>query len=418
MIKYPNALDAIFEKLKAHKITPIIVGGFIRDSLLLIESKDIDIEVYGVTSFDILQEILKEFGKINIVGKSFGVCKIRFESYDLDFSLPRKDNKITSGHRGFDVKTYSNLDFKEATSRRDFTINSIGYDVTLKKILDPFNGIDDLKNRILKAVNLESFIEDPLRVLRAAQFCARFELSIEHNLSITCKEMVSRGLLAQLPKERIFEELKKLLLKSQKPSIGFKLLREFGADIYNDNLHVVDEIAKQLTTFSNRNLVLMLSGLYYKVSKDELEAILGLITDEKELCRDVIELVKAYNYMSMFDIDKIDKYFIYKLSTKTNIKELLVLSSSIYYAQNPKTIYKIGEVIYEKAKKLGVLNQKLTPLLQGRDLIKIGLEPSAEFNKILYDAYEAQMSSEFKTYDNALLWLKKYISHKARFMKL
>ncbi|HUH42947.1 MAG TPA: hypothetical protein VLZ29_07515 [Sulfurimonas sp.] len=410
MIKYPDALDAIFKKLKSHNITPIIVGGFVRDSLLFIESKDIDIEVYGVSSFKVLQEILQEFGKINIVGKSFGVCKLRFEGYDLDFSLPRKDNKITSGHRGFDINTYSKLDFKTATSRRDFTINSIGYDVVLKKILDPFNGARDLKNKILRAVDLKSFVEDPLRVLRAAQFCARFDLKIEHSLYITCKEMVSRGLLSELPKERIFEELKKLLLKSKKPSLGFKLLNKFGANIYNDNLDVIDKIAKQLTTFSERNVVLMLAGLYYKVTKDELEPLLSLLSDEKELCRDVIELVEAYNYMMVIvETGTIDEYFIYKLSTKANIKELLVLSSSIYYVQNHKAIYKTGEVIYEKAKKLGVLEQKLTPLLQGRDLIQIGLEPSVEFSKILDDAYEAQMSSEFKTYDEALAWLERYL---------
>lgn len=410
MINYPSALNTIFNKLLEHNIKPIIVGGFIRDSLLLVESKDIDIEVYGVKSFDILKDILKEFGKINIVGKSFGVCKLRFEGYDLDFSLPRKDNKTATGHRGFDVQTYSAIDFKTAASRRDFTINAIGFDVVSKKILDPFNGALDLKNKILSAVNLESFIEDPLRVLRAAQFCARFDLKIEHNLAITCKDMVSRGCLAQLPKERVFEELKKLLLKSQKPSIGFKLLNEFDANIYNDNLDVIDEIAKQLTASSKWRLVLMLAALYYKIKIDELEPILSLIIDEKELCKDVIELVEAYNYMSIFDVDTIDDYFIYKLSTKANIEELLVLSSSIYHAKNPKAVYETGKVIYEKAQKLGVLNHKLTPLLQGRDLIKIGLSPSVEFSQILDDAYEAQMHSEFKTYDEALIWLDRYLN--------
>ncbi|ABB43286.1 Polynucleotide adenylyltransferase region [Sulfurimonas denitrificans DSM 1251] len=409
MLIYPIALDAIFNKLIMHNITPIIVGGFIRDSLLFLESKDIDIEVYGVSSFEILEEILEEFGKINIVGKSFGVCKLMFVGYDLDFSLPRMDNKISSGHRGFNVKTYYKLDFKTATSRRDFTINSIGYDVVSKKLLDPFYGIDDLKNKILRAVNLESFAQDPLRVLRAAQFCARFNLSIEYNLAITCKEMVSHALLAQLPKERVFEEFKKLLLKSQKPSIGFTLLREFGLEIYSNNLYVIDEIAKQLTTSSKRNLVLMLAGLYYKAAKDGLELILNRLTDEKELCRDVIKLVEVYNYISLVSLDMIDEYFIYKLATMINIEELLILSSSIYYANNPQTIYKSGELILKKAKKLGVFTNKLTPILQGRDLIKNGVKPSIEFSKILNDAYEEQLHGKFKTYDEAIVWLKRYL---------
>lgn len=409
MIKYPSVLEPIFDKLKEYDITPIIVGGFIRDSLLFIESKDIDIEVYGVVSFEILQDILQVFGKINLVGKSFGVCKLKFEGYDLDFSLPRKDNKIASGHRGFDIQTCSVLDFKTAASRRDFTINAIGFDLVSKKILDPFNGAADLENKILRAVDLESFEQDPLRVLRAAQFCARFDLSIEHNLAITCKEMVSCGLLAELPKERIFEELKKLLLKSKRPSVGFKLLNEFGSDIFNDNLNVIDEIAKQLTTNKKQNLVLMLAGLYFKIPKEQIEASLSIIVYEKELCKSIIELVEAYNSLIHVDINGIDNYFIYKLATKINIEELLILGSSIHYANNSQNLYKIGQIIFEKAKKLSVLTKKLSPLLQGRDLVEAGLNPSIEFSKILNDCYEAQMNSEFKSHDEALVWLKNYL---------
>ncbi|MDQ1337773.1 MAG: hypothetical protein QG617_740, partial [Campylobacterota bacterium] len=172
MIDYPDKLNIIFEKLKSHRIRPVIVGGFIRDSLFKIESKDIDIELYGALTFKKLQKILQEFGTVNIVGKSFGVCKLKFEDYDLDFSFPRRDSKIRSGHRGFDVTIDSTLDFKTAASRRDFTINAIGYDVVEKKVLDPYNGINDLKEKILRAVDEKSFAEDPLRVLRAAQFCA------------------------------------------------------------------------------------------------------------------------------------------------------------------------------------------------------------------------------------------------------
>jgi tRNA nucleotidyltransferase (CCA-adding enzyme) len=212
MIDYPSKLDTIFDKLKSHGIRPIIVGGYIRDYLVDIESKDIDIELYGISSFTKLQNILKEFGSVNVVGKSFGVCKLYFEEYDLDFSFPRSDNKVKSGHRGFEITIDTTLDFKTATSRRDFTMNSVGYDVVERKILDPFGGLDDFKNKTLKALNLESFGEDPLRFLRAVQFATRFELKIENDLFSICKDMVTNGLLEELPKERIFEEIKKLLL--------------------------------------------------------------------------------------------------------------------------------------------------------------------------------------------------------------
>ncbi|MCD6173918.1 MAG: CCA tRNA nucleotidyltransferase, partial [Sulfurimonas sp.] len=217
--EYPNYLQIIFDKLNENKIKPIIVGGYIRDYLLNISSKDIDIELYGINSFEQLEKILEEFGEVNSVGKSFGVCKLSLKNQEIDFSLPRIDNKISSGHRGFDIIINQNLDFKTASSRRDFTINAIGYDVISKKILDPFNGLSDLKNKTLKAVNIEKFIQDPLRVFRAVGFYSRFKLNIDKKLFKICKKMCDDNVLDELPQERIFNEIKKIILKSPKPSI-------------------------------------------------------------------------------------------------------------------------------------------------------------------------------------------------------
>ena len=409
MISYPDELNIIFEKLKSLNLKPVIVGGFVRDSLLGIESKDIDIELYGVTSFNCVKDILEEFGSVNVVGKSFGVCKLKFYDLDLDFSLPRRDNKVDSGHRGFDIKLYSNLDFKTAAFRRDFTINAIGYDVEENKLLDPFNGADDLRDKILRAVDLNSFVEDSLRVLRAAQFCARFNLEIEQSLFLTCKDMVSKNMLNELPKERIFEEVKKLLLKSQKPSIGFKLLREFGTDIYTDNLNVIDEIAKQLSTDNQTNLVLMLAGLCYNFSQTETEDFILKLSDERELLERVVKLTQAYSEIENIHVNSINDYLLYKLATKVDIDELLVLSSSIYFAKNNSEVYSTGEEIYKRAQELNILKDKLPALLGGKELLKFGLKPSPKFSEILDKAYEAQMHGSFKTYDEALLWLKNYL---------
>jgi tRNA nucleotidyltransferase (CCA-adding enzyme) len=410
MINYPEKLNPIFDRLKSYDIKPIIVGGFIRDSLLKIESKDIDIELYGTLTFKKLQEILEEFGAVNIVGKSFGVCKLRFEDYDLDFSFPRRDSKIESGHRGFDVNIDSTLDFKTAALRRDFTINAIGYDVAEKKVLDPYNGISDLKEKILKAVDQNSFAEDPLRVLRAAQFCARFELKIEHNLFLTCRDMVSKNMLTQLPKERVFEEIKKLLLKSRKPSLGFELLKEFGTDIYTDNLDVVDEIAKRLSTNNQTNLVLMLAGLCYNFEEREAEGFISKLSDEKELLKRTLLLVKFHNEIENIYLNNLKDYLLYKLAAEANIEELLILSSAIYFAKNDSKIYKAGEELYKRAKDLNILDKKLPPLLGGKELLEFGLKPSPNFSKILDSAYEAQMQGDFKNYDEALLWLKSYLN--------
>ena len=204
MIDYPNKLDKIFDKLDLFNIKPVIVGGYIRDSLMKIYSnqekeprnftlsKDIDIEAYGVSSLKLLEELLQEFGSVNSVGKSFGVCKLTFSDLDLDFSLPRLDSKISSGHKGFAVKTPPNIDFKKAAFRRDFTINSIGYDIRDKKLLDPYGGVKDLKNGTLNAVNNNSFVEDPLRVLRAVQFAARFDFKLSESTFVLCRDMLKK----------------------------------------------------------------------------------------------------------------------------------------------------------------------------------------------------------------------------------
>ena len=229
IFEYPNNLQNIFDKLDNKNITPIIIGGYVRDFLLNIESKDIDIELYGIASFDKLENILEEFGSVNSVGKSFGVCKLSLKDFEIDFTLPRVDSKISSGHKGFDVEIKTDIDFKTATSRRDFTINAIGYNVKEKIILDPFNGITDLNNRILKAVNIKSFSDDPLRVLRAAGFCSRLNFQMNSELFDLCKNMCDKNILDELPTQRIYTEIEKILLKSQTPSIGFKLLKELNA---------------------------------------------------------------------------------------------------------------------------------------------------------------------------------------------
>jgi len=409
MIDYPDILNTIFDKLKSRGIKPIIVGGYIRDYLAGIESKDIDIEIYGISSFAELQNILQEFGNVNIVGKSFGVCKLYFGEYDLDFSFPRRDNKIKPGHRGFDVEIDTTLDFKSATSRRDFTINSVGYDVIEKKILDPFGGLEDFSNKILKAVDLESFTEDPLRVLRAVQFAARFDLKINDDLFSICKETVKKGALKELPKERVFEEIKKLFFYAKKPSRGFELLKEFGSDLHTKNISVLDEIAKQRSANKQTSLVLMLAALCYDLSQKEAQNFIQRITDEKEILKRSLLLIEKHSEIDNIYETGLDDYRLYRLAADIKIDELIILSSSIYFAKNGSKTYKAGEEIKKRAKELNILNKKLPALLAGKDILELGLEPSPLFSDILNNAYEAQMRGEFSTHTNAVVWLKNYL---------
>jgi len=306
LFDYPNDLQIIFDKLIKNNIRPIIIGGYIRDFLLNIPSKDIDIELYGVESFQKVEEILKEFGNVNSVGKSFGVCKLSLKNLEVDFTLPRLDNKTSSGHRGFDITVEPELDFKTASSRRDFTINTIAYDVLNKEILDIFNGIADLKNKSLKAVNINAFADDPLRVLRAVGFSSRLGFNIDDELFSLCKNMCDKDALSELAKERIFTELKKILLKSAKPSVGFICLKKLNALKYfsplntlNKNsfttvLEILDEMARLKTDSIKTNITLMLAALCYKFDNKQIIEFISNLTSEKKLLKNIFLLINNH----------------------------------------------------------------------------------------------------------------------------
>ena len=216
-----KAFDIVFEIIKAIKEAggrAFLVGGCVRDMVLGKYAKDFDIEVYKLQPSEV-EEIVKQFGKVSEVGKSFGVLKLSFgKDVEIDVSLPRTDSKIGAGHKGFDVNTDPDMRLDEAASRRDFTINSIAFDPLTNELFDPFDGLKDLNKKILRVTNSETFGDDSLRVLRALQFIARFELKTEQESKKIIQSMIPE--LKELPKERIFEEWKKLLLKSEKPSLG------------------------------------------------------------------------------------------------------------------------------------------------------------------------------------------------------
>ena len=156
------------------------------------------------------------------VGRSFGVLRVK--GMDVDFSLPRRDSKVGAGHRGFDVETDPSLDFATAAKRRDLTINSIGLDPLTDEVLDPHGGVADLEAGVLRATDPAAFAEDPLRGLRVAQFAARMAMSADAQLEALCARLD----LSEVSPERIFDEMRKLLLKGVKPSLGFELMNRTG----------------------------------------------------------------------------------------------------------------------------------------------------------------------------------------------
>ncbi len=455
MIQLPNSLLPVIDTLILEGYRPIVVGGYVRDTLLDIPSKDIDIEVFLVEDLTALQKVLSPFGSVNSVGKSFGVLKFKHEGLEVDFSIPRQETKVAEGHKGFEVRLNANVSFEEAALRRDFTINAMGYDIKAKQLLDPFNGKIDLEKRRLNAVNAETFVEDPLRVYRAIQFAARFELTLSSELHALLITMVRAKMLDTLPKERVFEEFKKLFLKSKKPSIGLKLMDELGVlsyfpelkalkgvpqdptyhpegDVWVHTLMVVDAMKTLFGEDEKENLILMLAALCHdlgkanttqkkdgriraighEVSGMELsEQFLMRLSDEKSLIEAILPLVKHHLKPMQFYQQGGKSAAIRRLATQVNISQLILLAEADFLGRTTVEAlagdFEAGRWLSERAASLKVSERPLEPLLQGRDLIEVGMKPSKMFKVVLDKAYEVQLEGKITTHKEAVAWLQK-----------
>ena len=196
----------------------VLVGGAVRDALLGKTVKDFDLEVHYLASGKVL-ELLRSVCEVDTVGMSFGVIKVKH--FDLDISLPRRENKNGAGHRGFLVETDPDLNFYDASARRDFTVNAIMYDPLDGELIDPHHGVEDLRKKVLRHVS-EHFSEDPLRVLRGMQFVARLEFSAAPETLKLCTGLDQH----ELAIERIGTEWEKLLLQGKKVSYGLEFLKQ------------------------------------------------------------------------------------------------------------------------------------------------------------------------------------------------
>jgi tRNA nucleotidyltransferase (CCA-adding enzyme) len=225
-----------------------LVGGFVRDELLGITSKDADIEVFGMASEELEKRLHELFdGNVVTVGRSFGVFKVMLGGgVDVDVAIPRRESKSGKGHKDFVVEGDPTMTIEEAARRRDFTINAMYRDLASGALVDPYGGANDLKNKVLKAVEVKTFGEDPLRVYRAVQFVARFGLTVEEETFELMKGMVEDGELDHLPAERVTGEIKKLLLQAERPSIGFEAMRALGIiEIYYPELLVLADTPQE-----------------------------------------------------------------------------------------------------------------------------------------------------------------------------
>ncbi len=454
-MKLPKSLDELSKILIELGARPVVVGGYVRDFFMHHESKDIDIEVYDIGSLDDLRSALKGLAPIYEVGKSFGVLKMRYGGYDFDISLPRTETKTAKGHKGFDVRTNGYLSFKTAAIRRDFSMNAIGYDIKEERFLDPFEGQKDISSGIIRHVDDQGFVEDPLRVLRAVQFAARFNYTLHPNTLKLCQNMVKQKMLHELPKERVFEEIKKLLLKAKYPSVGFELLDRTGAlfielkalqgipqdkvyhpegDVWTHTMMSLDAMSSLKTGDEKKDLILLLAVLCHDLGKAQTTqivegkirsighenclaptfAFLEKLSSEKSLSEAIAGLIKEHLAPSQLFKQKAKDSAIRRLSIRVNIGDLVLLAKADNFGRATedakKRVYPAGEWLLSRARELKVEEEKPKPLLQGRHLISKNMKPGEGFKKILDAAYEAQLEGEFSTYAQAEVWLENYLS--------
>jgi tRNA nucleotidyltransferase (CCA-adding enzyme) len=430
-------------------------GGCVRDPLLTPpqESKDWDVEVYGVAP-ELLRDIVSKFGEVNVVGESFAVYKI---GNHLDVSLPRRDRKTGRGHRGFSVEGAQDMSFEEACSRRDFTINAILQDPLTGEVVDPFNGRQDIEDRTLRMVSRDSFAEDSLRVLRAAQFAARFGFDVETETAELCSTIN----VTDLPRERIWGEVEKLLLKADKPSIGFKLLYDWGTikqlfpelqalvgvpqepewhpegDVDIHTMMVIDEARKLIHGLDHaRAVAVMLGALCHDLGKppttqfidgrirsrghDEagveptllLLDRLGIFTVKGFDVRDqIVQLVRYHLVPGQWYKTKapVGDGAFRRLARKVETDLLYRVAKADSLGRNPDWLppekqfgSEAQEWFIEKVRSLKVEQRAPQPILMGRHLIEMGMEPGPEFKQILDTVYEMQLDGKVASLEDAL----------------
>jgi len=409
------------------------VGGCVRDSIMGTESKDIDIEVHGIYT-EVLEEILDNIGQKLEYGKSFGIYSLK--GYSIDIALPRKESCIGNKHTDFKIDVDPFLGTLNAAKRRDFTINALMEDALSGEITDHFGGLTDLKNGILRHIDDTTFIEDPLRVFRAAQFAARFGFNIAKETTELCCRMN----LTTLSCERVFDELKKALLKADKPSIFFEELKKMNqldfwfsqvaalvglrqntehhkeGDVFVHTMMVLDEAAKKREAVNNP-LGFMLSALTHDFGKiiatttkdgkihsynhekagiPIAKEFLNKLTNEKNLTRYVMNMIENHMKPNMLYADKsaiksTNKMF----DNSVEPHDLIHLASADVLGQKPQKDTTESEAFLFD--RLSIFNEYMVrPFVEGSDLIAAGLNPGPEFKKLLDYAHKLRLAGVSK----------------------
>jgi tRNA nucleotidyltransferase (CCA-adding enzyme) len=423
----------------------LIVGGWVRDRLLGIESQNIDVEVFGLQG-DRLRQLLEAFGRVEAVGESFQVYKIGA----IDVSLPRRDSKAGRGHRGFVVEGDPDMSIEDAARRRDFTVNAISWDPLTGDYFDPFDGRADLERRLLRVVDPRTFPDDSLRVLRAVQLAARFELTLDEQTRALCREIP----LDDLPSERIWGEFEKLLF-APRPSVGFAMAMDLGivgtlfpelqalarcpqepewhpeGDVWVHTLQVVDEARRRVDDLPRpQQIAVMLGAVCHDLGKPATTAVIdGRI---RSMDHEEQGVPPAAALLDRLNVNAIDGYDVRRqvlaltaqhlkpgswfkvrgevrdgafrrLAHKVDLELLARVAKSDCEGRRPGTFDCTAmDWFLERARALGVEHRPPAPILLGRHLLTLGAKPGPRVGEVLKAVYEQQMDGSVTTLEEAI----------------
>jgi tRNA nucleotidyltransferase (CCA-adding enzyme) len=438
---------------------PRLVGGGVRDWLLGIAAKDFDIEV-AQTDFETLHRALAPFGSTDVVGRSFGVLKVRSAATqtEYDFSLPRRESKTGSGHRGFAVAPDPTLSDAEAAARRDFTVNAIALDPFTGQLIDPHGGQRDLAARVLRHTS-PAFVEDPLRVLRGLQLAARFDFTLATETAALSRAI--RATCRELPVERIWGEWWKWAEKSRRPSRGLDVLEQTGwlehfpeiaalrgtpqepewhpeGDVFDHTRHCLDALAADAAWSAlpeGRRGRLMLATLAHDFGKpattarQERRGVMRWTSNGHEPAGGPIAAAFLRRIGAPLDLDApvaaivvhhlahhhgqgpgFSAAHIRRLARKlapATIADLALVMTADANGRpplaSPETHARIAQLC-EDARRLALADAAPKPILLGRHLIQLGLKPGPAFTPLLEAAFEAQLDGTFGDETGALAW--------------
>lgn len=447
----PDLCLSVVNSVKDAGGRALVVGGWVRDRLMGRPSKDIDLEVYGLSA-EQLRRVLAAFGPVNAVGESFTVYKVA----DIDIALPRRESKTGRGHKGFEVHGDPDLSPREAARRRDFTINAIGWDPLTGDYVDPFDGRGDIDRRVLRAVDPVTFPEDSLRVLRAIQFAARFEFQLDPETEALC-----RGIpLDDLPAERIWGEMEKLLLQARRPSIGFalalrleiidRLFPEMRAlvgcpqepewhpegDVWVHTLMVIDEARTRIDDLAHpQQVAVMLGAVCHDLGKPPTTAFVDgrirSIDHEQAGVEPATALLDRLNVHTMdgFDVRKqvlgitahhlkpgmfgmsktpVSDGAFRRLAQKVDLELLARVAKSDCMGRSGGFDCSAMDWFLERARQLGVQHAPPAPLVLGRHLLALGMKPGPRIGELLRAIYERQLDGTVTTTEEGIAFAREY----------